>query len=160
MKVALHPPFYLLRSSEVCWKCHRPSDAIAFAAGAATPHDEDEEVDDISPLILQDIQEAPAPFLIAAATTGVDFRERFSQAAGHEYFMNHCECGAPFGDHYLHSEPGHAFFPLDPREAERIQVQEIEWDVDMEADCWFAGWKSLCPFEHGTRIEGPIRIPQ
>lgn len=160
MKVTLHPPFYLLKSPEICWKCHRPSNAIAFAAGAATPHDEEDEVDNFSPLTLREIEEVPPPFLFAAATAGVNFSKRYSKAAGREYFMNHCACGAPFGDYFLHSEPGHAFFPIDEREAAMIVVQEIDWDVDMECDCDFAGWSSLSPFEHGTRVEEPIRIPE
>lgn len=159
MKVTLHPPYYLLKSPEICWKCRRPSDAIAFAAGGATPDDEEDELDEFSPMILKDIEVAPAPFLIAAATTGVDFRKRFSKMAGLEYYMNHCTCGAPFGDFFLHSEPGHAFFPIDEREAAMIHIQEIAWDTDMECDCDFAGWSSLSPFDHGTKVEEPIRIP-
>lgn len=159
MKVTLHPPFYLLKSQEICWKCRRPAEAVAFAAGSATPHDDEDEVDDLSPLILRDIKDAPEPFLIAAAQAGIDFRKRLSRTAGVEYFMNHCACGAPFGDHFLHNEPGYAFFPLDEREAAQIRIQEIDWDVDMESDCGFAGWSSLSPFEHGTHDEELIEIP-
>lgn len=158
MMVTLHPPFYLLRSFEICWKCRQASEAIAFAATAATPHDEEDEVDDFSPLILKDIEEAPYPFVEAAARVGVDFRKRFSKTANREYFMNHCACGANFGDFFLHNEPGHAFYPTDEREAARIRIHEIDWPGDLECDCWFAGWSSLSPFEHGMKEE-VIEIP-
>lgn len=159
MKVTLHPPFYILKAQEICWKCRTLSEVIAFAAGSASPHDEEDEVDDISPLILKDIEQAPPPFLIVAADqAGVDYHKRFSQAAGMEYYMNHCACGAPFGDYFLHNEPGHAFSPLDETDAAMIQIQEIEWSENMECTCWFAGWSSFSPFEHGTQEEEPFRI--
>ena len=88
----------------------------------------------------------------------MDFRKRFSQAAGLEYYMNHCACVAHFGDHFLHNEPGHAFRPLDEREAAWIRIRKIAWAVDMECDCWFVGWSSLSPFEHGTKEEPPVEI--
>lgn len=160
MRVTLHPPFYLLRSFESCWKCRKEAAAIAFAVTAVTPHDDEDEVDDFSPLILRDIQDAPHPFIAAAAQTEAHFQKGFSRTSGREYFMNHCTCGAAFGDHFLHSEPGHAFFPTDEGEAALIHIQEIDWDEDLECDCWFAGWSSLSPFEHGTRVEEPIRIPR
>ncbi len=159
MLVTLHPPFYLLRSFEACWKCRDGAHAIAFAATAATAHDEEDEIDDFSPLILRDIENAPYPFVAAATQIGADFRKRLSKTAGREYFMNHCICGAPFGDFFLHNEPGHAFYPTDIKEAAAIKIQKIDWADDVEADCWFAGWSSLSPFEHGTFVEEKIEIP-
>ena len=116
-------------------------------------------MDDFSPLILRDIKDAPEPFQIAAAHAGIDFRKRLSRTGGIEYFMNHCACGAPFGDHFLHNEPSHVFFPTDENEAARILIWEIDWDVDMEGDCGFAGWSSLSPFEYGSHQEDLIKIP-
>lgn len=72
--------------------------------------------------------------------------------------MNHCSCGASFGDFFLHNEPRHAFYPLDERDASLIRIHEIDWPDDLECKCWFAGWPSLSPFEYGAKEE-PIEIP-
>lgn len=39
--------------------------------------------------------------------------------------MNHCACGAPLSDFFLHSEPGGAFFPTSPEEVEGIILREL-----------------------------------
>ncbi|WP_157649298.1 hypothetical protein [Burkholderia ubonensis] len=41
--------------------------------------------------------------------------------------MNHCaECDAKFGDFFIHSEPGGAFFPVSEGEAELIRLMKID----------------------------------
>ncbi|GAA5483917.1 hypothetical protein [Haloferula sargassicola] len=159
MKLTIHPPFHLLRSWEVCWKCGAGAEAIAFAVAAVTCDDEDD--DDLpvhSPVVLRDVEQAPLLFLAAATRSDADFKKRYSRAADREYFMNHCTCGAPFGDHFLHNEPGHAFYPLDPTDAASIKVHEIDCTESQEIDCWFAGWSSVCPVENGTPAER-IAVP-
>lgn len=34
----------------------------------------------------------------------------------------------------------------------------IDWDVNMESDCWFAGWPSFSPFKYGTKEDAPITL--
>ncbi len=163
MEVTGHPPFHLLRSWEVCWKCGAGAEAIAFAVAAVTCESEDEDDEDElpvhSPVVLRDVVEAPLSFLAGASQSDADYRKRYSRAAVREYFMNHCTCGAPFGDYFLHSEPGHAFYPTEDSEAEAIKVHWIECAEAQEIDCQFAGWSSLRPVENGTvgeRIAVPL----
>ncbi len=162
MKVTVHPPFHLLRSWEVCWKCGAGAEAIAFAVATVTCESGDEDDEDElpvhSPVVLRDVVEAPLPFLAAASQSSADYRKRYSRTADREYFMNHCTCGAPFGDYFLHSEPGHAFYPTEDSEAEAIKVHRIDCHDAQEIDCWFAGWSSLCPVENGTTGE-TIAVP-
>lgn len=162
MKVTIHPPFHLLRAWESCWKCGAGAEAIAFAAATATCESGDEDDDDElpvhSPVVLENIGSAPLPFLSAAARSAADYRKRYSRTAEREYFMNHCTCGAPFGDYFLHCEPGHAFFPTQDSEAKAIKVHLIECNDALEIDCGFAGWSSHCLVENGTRSDS-IAVP-
>jgi hypothetical protein len=65
-----------------------------------------------------------------------DFYPDYSGAAGQTYWLNHCEkCSAKIGDFYLHSEPGHAFFPTADEEISKIKLIRI--DIPLEAN---AGW--------------------
>jgi hypothetical protein len=62
-----------------------------------------------------------------------------SATAQADYLGNTCEsCGVLQGDHYLESEPGGAFWPETPREAERIVLTWV--DTPLEARC---GRKSM-----------------
>ncbi len=53
------------------------------------------------------------------------YRPDYSSTQGRTLYMNHCDCGAKQGDYYLHSEPGGAFCPMSPREAEKITLYQI-----------------------------------
>jgi len=161
MTYTIYPPFHLLRSWEACWKCGGGAEAIAFAAASATSDDEEEqdEMPEHSPIILRDIEQAPPAFIVAADLANGRFKKRYSHTAAREYYMNHCTCGAPFGDHFLHNEPGHAFYPTDTTEAASIKIQEIDYSDELEIDCGFAGWSSLCPFEFGVMEAGKITVP-
>ncbi|WP_379716543.1 hypothetical protein [Haloferula chungangensis] len=72
--------------------------------------------------------------------------------------MNHCNCGAPFGDYFLHSEPGHAFYPIGESGVKAIKAHRINCHDPLEFDCGFGGWSSLCPVENGTAGER-ITVP-
>ncbi|KAE8753528.1 hypothetical protein FSO04_44660 [Paraburkholderia madseniana] len=50
-----------------------------------------------------------------------------SKMADSSYYMNHCaHCNAKFGDFFMYSEPGGAFFPVTPEEAKLIQLTRID----------------------------------
>ena len=53
------------------------------------------------------------------------YKKQYSRAADMSYYANTCQCGALFGDHYLVSEPGGAFFPEDPADAARIVISRV-----------------------------------
>ena len=159
MTATIHPPYHLLRSRESCWKCGSDAEVIAFTTAEVTgEEDDDNELPVHSPVVLTNIRSAPHPFLIAATRSGANYESRFSKTAGHEYFMNQCGCGAVLGDHFLHNEPGHAFFPMNEEEASSVQVQEIDCSDPLEIECCFAGWSSLCLVKSGTMVDGKIDV--
>lgn len=51
--------------------------------------------------------------------------KRHSRTAGEAYYANTCECGANFGDFYLFSEPGGAFFPNTDDAARAIGLEPM-----------------------------------
>jgi hypothetical protein len=54
------------------------------------------------------------------------------------YLMNHCEnCGAKLGDFFMHSEPGGAFFPTSPQEAQRMTLIRINERFDANCSVGF-----------------------
>jgi hypothetical protein len=158
MALTIHPPFYLLRSHEICWKCRAKSEVIAFAATGATDDtgDDEFEIPDFSPMILKDIEELPEVLKASAVFHEPFLKKRRSNAAGIEYFMNLCPCGAPFGDYFLHSEPGHAFFPTQEEEAALIRIQEIDCASDLAFTGEFAGSIGMFIFESATFVSGKI----
>jgi hypothetical protein len=50
------------------------------------------------------------------------YKKQYSRTAQMSYYANTCQRGALFGDHYLVSEPGGAFFPEDCADAARIEI--------------------------------------
>lgn len=60
------------------------------------------------------------------------YQKHFSRLAGQAYFANLCECGANFGDFYLHSEPGGAFFPETDEIAARMTIQALPLKGEFE----------------------------
>jgi hypothetical protein len=110
--ITLHAPIYLLRAMTDCWSCGRATEVFAIAAtgvddveGTPFAHDE--------PVLLHRITELPIEITEAIAAHGAVLRLQDSKTAGMRYLANQCTCGALIGDHYLSSEPGGTFFPID-----------------------------------------------
>lgn len=67
------------------------------------------------------------------------FKPAYSKASGTRYFMNHCEhCGAKLGDFFMHNEPGGAFLPTSPAEAQRMTLARINERFDANCSVGFA----------------------
>lgn len=113
-------PFYLFRSSELCWKCHAPCQVVALASGGGEP------------FVLSDIRSLPEEILLSMTAAQPNYELRCSQTTGSEYLMNTCPCGAHFGDYFLYSKPGGAFFPTAEDEAAQI---ELPLQGSFEIDC-------------------------
>jgi hypothetical protein len=130
-------PIFLLRSTESCWRCHSSQEVIALAfrwcLDASLAADEQPEKDE--PLILENIHEMPQAILDYVVSVHPHFEKRISKTAGTAYYMNICDCGAHFGDFYLFSEPGGAFFPTDEEEADHITIEQLPFTGTFEFDC-------------------------
>lgn len=78
------------------------------------------------------------------------FKLAYSKAAGSGYLMNHREhCGPKLGDFFMHSEPGGAFFPTAPQEAQRMTLVRINERFDANCSVGFAtedffDWMQIC----------------
>jgi hypothetical protein len=134
-------PFYLLRSSEGCWKCGTSCRVVALASG-------DEE-----PFMLSSIESMPEEFLLAITAVHPDYELRYSQMAGTRYFMNTCKCGAHFGDFFLFSEPGGAFFPTEDEEAAEIEVIELPFKGNYVIACSPGMGTGGLILQHGRRVD-------
>jgi hypothetical protein len=136
-------PIYLVESQDLCWKCRKPQRVIALAAARL---DDGEDMDTFDggpmeePFLFKNVQRLAAPLEQWLAKNAPLFRRHFSKKAGLEYFANHCQnCGANFGDHFLH-ESGGAFFPINPHDAEHISLVELPFDGEFEIEAdWVMG---------------------
>ncbi|WP_248767663.1 DUF5710 domain-containing protein [Pseudomonas sp. MWU12-2345] len=107
------------------WKCHGYRGTVS-------------NIDSLSPLVTKQIHRFTTKFKLA-----------YSKTAGSRYLMNHCEhCGAKLGDFFMHSEPGGAFFPTSPDEAQRMTLIKINERFDANCSVGFAtedffGWMQI-----------------
>lgn len=146
-------PLYLLRSSELCWKCGLVQPVIALAAVNIL---EDESGNDDpaignEPVILNDIAQMPKKLLDHIRSAHPQYEKRTSKTAGTAYYMNTCSCGAHFGDFCLHSEPGGAFFPDNEEQASRITVEELPFTGRFMFRCRYSMGIGDFIFAHARR---------
>lgn len=147
-------PIFLLRASESCWHCHTSQEviALAFRWRVDKNHDEDEQPEENEPLILHNIHTLPKPILDAVVARHPQFEKRTSKTADTAYYINTCRCGAHFGDFYLFSEPGGAFFPMDEKEASQITIEELPLTGSFQLDCSYGLGLGDLIFEHAKKI--------
>ena len=94
----------------------------------------------------------PRPLLDAIVSRHPHFQKRTSKTAGTAYYMNTCACGAHFGDFYLFSEPGGAFFPTDETEAAHITIEELPLTGTFDLDCSYGMGVGDLIFEHAKKL--------
>ncbi|MFD0894733.1 hypothetical protein KBB96_05050 [Luteolibacter ambystomatis] len=149
----IHPPFFLLRSLERCWRCNEVARVFAFAASRCTTSDE--ELEDYIPLggpfMLYNALDLPADLVEFARELGASIQRRYSKTAETEYYMNLCHCGAPFGDYFMFNEPGHAFFPTSEEEAAMIEIFQLPLPHPVGVDSGFTESDLSLIFECGIR---------
>ncbi|HWW04164.1 hypothetical protein [Collimonas sp.] len=135
------PWFLLAESVEKCWSCS--SDTKVFAIllpnvedGAKVEVEDEDDTSAPTPCSLSNISDVNNAVETYLKGLSPHFFPDDSRTAGQTYWMNHCEnCSIKIGDFYLHSKPGHAFFPVTDEEIGRIKLRRI--DIALEAD---AGW--------------------
>ncbi len=147
-------PIFLLRATESCWRCHASQEviALAFKCRLDKEQDPDEQPAENDILILDNIHTMPKPLIDAVLSRHPQFQKRTSKTAGTAYYMNTCTCGAHFGDFYLFSEPGGAFFPTDEAEAGHLTIEELPLTGTFELDCSYGMGLGDLIFEHGKKL--------
>ena len=152
-KLRIAAPLYLVASQEPCWRCGQSVKVVALAAS---------NVDDgegffppaqlSAPLLLSNIEEMPVVLAETIRALHPRFQKHFSRTAKQTYFANLCECGANFGDHYLHSEPGGAFFPETDEAAARMTIQTLPLEGEFALTATYAQGIEDCVFTHARRL--------
>jgi len=118
-------PFYLIESTEVCYKCRSQSKVITFGASGCEGQEENEK----ELVKFQYIAVLPDRLKNLVNEKYQKYYIDWSNTTKSFYYINHCEhCGAILGDFYMHNEPEGAFFPKTPEEAKEILVLELKTD--------------------------------
>lgn len=146
-------PIYLLRSSESCWKCGAVQEVVALATRHLHEDDPDGDETDTEdePIILDNISEMPQEVLDYIRAVHPRYEKRTSKTMGSAYYMNTCSCGAHFGDFYLYSEPGGAFFPDTEEQASHIAIEELPLTGTFDLECGYGVGIGSFIFEHAKR---------
>ena len=152
-KIRIAAPLYLVVSEEPCWRCAQAQKVVALAASNVDDGQGFFPPDELSaPLLLSNIEAMPASIAETVQAVHPRFQRHFSRTAGRTYFANLCECGANFGDHYLHSEPGGAFFPETDDAAARMTIQKLSLVGEFKLTATYSQGSEDCIFTHGQRI--------
>ncbi len=135
--VAVEGRLYLLTANAACWKCGRPQDVVAIAAQGLSEGGEPipDTQDPMSLVVLSAIVEMPSELLAFIQQRQPRYQKQYSRTAETSYYANTCQCGALFGDHYLVSEPGGAFFPEDRADAARITMSRVPYNLPLLFHC-------------------------
>jgi hypothetical protein len=147
-------PLFLLRGKETCWRCHSDQEVIAllFKWVPDPEEPEDEQPREGEPILLQNIHKMPKAVLDKVLALHPRYEKRTSRTTETAYYMNLCDCGATFGDFYLFSEPGGAFFPMAEQAASRITIHEFPLTGSFDFDSSYSMGLGEFILEHGQRI--------
>mgnify|MGYP005756854197 CR=1 FL=1 len=129
-KIKIHPPFFLAESRETCWKCGQSAAVYGFVASEIEDDNDGPAFE--GPYFLRNIEELPELLARSLPCGTESFAKVSSLAAGLAYYANLCKCGANFGDHYLFSEPGGAFFPLEREGVAKIRLTPVDSSEALE----------------------------
>ena len=126
-ELLVYAPLHLLISRQVCWKCKTQQEVTALACHNFREDGSDfsEPGDTSEMFLLSAISEMPLAVLRFVTQRNPRYMQRHSRTAGTSYYANVCECGANFGDFYLFSEPGGAFFPMTDDDAKLIKLETL-----------------------------------
>lgn len=154
----IFPPFYLFFSSEPCWKCGEEQTVVAL--GVSGCHDEEygfcsggEGQSEEIILLVSNLSEIPEGLRSEIAKRHPRFKLHHSHTASSSYYANMCGCGAHFGDFYLFSEPGGAFFPTSEEEAESVAYCELPIAEPLEVVGNWSEGPGDNLFKNGRRVD-------
>ncbi len=151
--ICIHPPLYLLRSLAQCHECGATEPVVALGV---TEFEEDGasygDSKNPSLYLLSRVETLPQDLLANIQRVAPGYRAMASKTAGMTYFANVCSCGTNFGDFYLFSEPGGAFFPETVEEARQVELSQVPLSGPLKIECsWSEGTAIDMIFEHGTK---------
>jgi len=112
-----------------------------------------DSTEDDEPFLLTNITEMPEAVYEHISATHPRYRKHFSRTVQHTYYANLCECGANFGDFYLHSEPGGAFWPTEVEQATRMSITKLPFEGVFDFHCGYSQGTGQFIFEHAQRVQ-------
>lgn len=136
-------PIYIVESKEPCWRCPTLQKVIALASTRVSDGEGLDTMNHPEPgelILLKNVEKLDPVLERWVTTCHRHYQRRFSKQAGKQYFANLCaDCGANFGDFFLH-EVGGAFFPVEPSHAKLMTVIQLplEGEFELKAD-WVMG---------------------
>jgi len=158
--------FYIVQSPEVCWKCKKVTQVVAFLLPESHErveyiYNEDESTDVAEwscisyYCFLNYVSYLNKDLLKLVQKISEDYYYDFSKTTGDHYYMNHCEhCHAKQGDFFLFSEPGGSFCPLSSQEAESMKLYVCEYLFEAKA----GGYSSVNFFDHMQEMDIEMAI--
>jgi hypothetical protein len=132
---------------------------VQSVVALATPSLRDDQVDllgesddDEAGYLISDVKEMPEDLYHMITAIHPRYEKRFSKTTKSSYYANVCECGANYGDHFLHTDPYGAFFPMTDEAAASITIKRLPatGTFDLIAS-WAQGVEDLI-FSHAKRI--------
>ena len=118
-------PFYVVESHAVCWKCGNTTHVILFASHGVEAHGEK-----LKEFVkLHDVAHLPARLEDVVERNYPGYFRDYSKTTASCYCMNHCrDCGASWGDVFVHDELEGAFFPTEREAAKTKKLIECKRD--------------------------------
>ena len=153
-------PLILVESKDRCWKCHTVQRVVALASSRIS----DGDMDSMSggfindPFLLRNIETLPAELAGWFAANEPHFHPFFSKRANMKYFTNLCpQCGANFGDHFLH-ESGDAFSPQTPEEAARLSIRTLPVQGEFQVRAGYVSGAGALILQFAKQGSKPSRV--
>jgi hypothetical protein len=132
-------PVYIVGAKATCWKCGAANEVVTLASKSIS--DDANDVEQAEPqemFLLSYITEMPPEVFESIVGVAPNYRKLYTRTADQEYYANVCACGANFGDFYLFSEPGGAWFPEDGAEIETTRVLTLPFSAAIQVDGEFS----------------------
>jgi hypothetical protein len=124
---------YIAAARTSCWKCHGEIDVICLYCEQGLIGTEPYTQFSVSNISATDVA------LEEQLKAWPMFRRRFDKRLGRRLLTNHCGlCGAPQTDHYLHCEPGGAFFMINRMSPGGLTFVPLVGRIQLDGDEGFA----------------------
>lgn len=135
--VVLLDHFFIIESSQACWKCNKTSKVVTFGYGPHLviegPFDDDYAVDFMNEGIYVTGEfDAFPQAALQYVQNKFPVRERYSKTRRYSYMSNGCEhCDALFGLWNLYEEPDSPFFIQNQNKLNNLKVYKIPLKYDL-----------------------------
>jgi hypothetical protein len=137
----------IVKSRTTCWRCRKVTPVAAVGGLVwADAEESDADIDwvqydlDAPDLVLlNNVSDLPSHVVDVMKYLRFNFNKRYSRSAEMEYWANCCvHCDSLQGDHFLHNQPGAAFFPQYEDQAAMMELYLFQLQKVTHIDCGFS----------------------